>query len=115
MKGYEPSEEYTHNAKEPEMPYSTVQSHSQERYYTPCEPRKISEEEIARCMTLEEFKRHMDDIVESTHNLETNCVEYTPVVPRPHSIRDVERQSMSLEQFTGRLKSMVDDYYNTQV
>ena len=79
------------------------------------QPRVISEEEIARCFELDEFKQHMDDLVESTHNYATGCVELTPIVPRKCSIKYAQRRSMTIDQFIGKLHTMVDDFYSAKV
>ena len=76
--------------------------------------RTISEEEIARSYTLDEFKQHMDEFVESTHNHSTGCVELTPVVPRKCSIEEALHRSMTIDQFTSKLYAMVDDFYNAK-
>lgn len=63
---------------------------------------------------LEEFKQHMDDFVESTHNHSTGCVEHTPVVPRKCSIEDALRRSMTIDQFTSKLYAMVEEFYDAK-
>ena len=78
------------------------------------ERRVISEEEMACCFELKEFKQHMDDLVESTHNHATGCVEYTPIVPRVCSFKDAQRRSLTVSQFTKRLYAMVDEFYSTK-
>ena len=78
------------------------------------QPRIISEEEIARCFELDEFKQHMDDLVESTHNHATGCVELIPIVPRKCSIKDAQRRSMTIDQFIGKLHTMVDAFYSAK-
>ena len=79
------------------------------------QPRVFSEEEIARCFELDEFKQHMDDLVESTHNHATGCVELTPVVPCRYSIKDAQHRSMTIDQFIDKLHTMVDGFYSARV
>ena len=79
------------------------------------QPRVISDEEIARCFELDEFKQHMGDVVESTHNHATGCVELTPVVPRKCSIKDAQHKSMTIDQFIDKLHTMVDGFYSARV
>lgn len=107
---------------------STIMEHkySQEESETPkvSEPaaayqmaeqyRVISEEELARCFGLGEFKQHMDDLVESTHNHATGCVEITPVVPRKCFIEDAQRRSLTIDQFFDKLHTMADDFYTAK-
>ena len=64
---------------------------------------------------LDEFKQHMEDLVESTHNHATGCVELTPIVPRKCSIKDAQRRSMTIDQFIDKLHTMVDDFYSAKV
>ena len=79
------------------------------------QPRVISDEEISRCFELNEFKQYMDDVVESTHNHATGCVELTPVVPRRCSIKDAQHRSMTIDQFIDKLHTMVDGFYSARV
>ena len=90
-------------ASEPAVAYGVAEEH-----------RVISEEELSRCFTLEEFKQHMDDLVESTHNHDTGCVEHAIVIPRACSIKEAQRRSMTVEQFTSKLYAMVDEFYSTK-
>lgn len=99
-------------ASEPAIQYEAVEA-NQEMLMCPTQhSRIISEEEIARGFTLEEFKQHMDDLVESTHNHATGCVENTPIVPRKCSFKEAQSRSMTINQFTSKLHAMVDDYYS---
>ena len=113
-KDYSTEESKTSIASEPEFQYDTLEVNNEELIAVPLQPRTISEEEVARCFTLEEFKQHMDDLVESTHNHATGCVEYTPIVPRVCSFKDAQRRSLTVSQFTKRLFAMVDEFYNTK-
>lgn len=97
-----------------EEPKPTMASEPVAAYGVEEKRRVLSDEEIARCFELKEFKRHMDDLVESTHNHATGCVEITPVVPRRCSIEDAKRRSMTIDQFTANLYAMVDDYYRAK-
>ena len=97
-----------------EDPKPTMASEPITDYEVTVERRVISEEEMACCFELKEFKQHMDDLVESTHNHATGCVEITPVVPRRCSIEDAKRRSMTIDQFTANLYAMVDDYYRAK-
>ena len=97
-----------------EDPNPTMASEPVAAYGVEEERRVISEEEMARCFELKEFKQHMDDLVESTHNHATSRVELIPVVPRRCSIKDAKRRSMTIDQFTANLYAMVDDYYRTK-
>ena len=111
---YPTEEPETPKAGEPEIHYDTSGANTAELMYPSFHPRTISDEEIAHSYTLEEFKQHMDDLVESTHNHATGCVELTPVVPRRCSIEDAKRRSMTIDQFTANLYAMVDDYYRAK-
>jgi hypothetical protein len=111
---YPIEEPETPKVGEPEIHYDTSGANTAELAYPSFLPRTISEEEIAHSYTLEEFKQHMDDLVESTHNHATGCVEHTPVVPRVCSIKEVQRRSMTLDQFTGKLHAMVDAFYKAK-
>ena len=113
-KDYSTEESKTSMASEPEFQYDTLEVNSEELIAVPLQPRTISDEEIARCFTLEEFKQHMDDLVESTHNHATGCVEYTTIVPRVCSFKDAQRRSLTVSQFTKRLHAMVDEFYSTK-
>ena len=37
-----------------------------------------------------------------------------PVIPRVCSIKEAQRKSMTLDQFTGKLYAMVDAFYSTR-
>lgn len=100
---YSQEESETPKVSEPEVAYQMAEQY-----------RVISEEEIARCFELDEFKQHMDDLVESTHNHATGCVELTPIVPRKCSIKDAQRRSMTIDQFIGKLHTMVDAFYSAK-
>ena len=113
-KDYSTEESKTSMASEPEFQYDTLEVNNEELIVVPLQPRTISEEELARCFTLEEFKQHMDDLVESTHNHATGCVEYTTIVPRVCSFKDAQRRSLTVSQFTKRLYAMVDEFYSTK-
>lgn len=114
-KDYSTSEESkTPIASEPAIHYEAVNANMEMLMFAPQIPRTISEEEIARSFTLEEFKQHMDDLVESTHNHATGCVEHTPVVPRKCSIKEAQRRSMTIDQFTSKLYTMVDKFYSAK-
>lgn len=107
--------EKTGGVSEPSVPYGTVSIHHEE--FVPSihrQPRVVTEEEIARCYTLEESSMRMDELIESTHNHATGCVEHAPVVPRKCSIEDVQRRSMTIEQFTTKLYATVDKFYNSK-
>ena len=108
---YSQEESETPKASEPAIPYEAIKTNQEMLMCAPQHPRIVSEEEIARGFTLEEFKHHMDDLVESTFNHATGCVEHTPVVPRVCSIKEAQQRSMTVEQFTGKLYAMVDDFY----
>ena len=95
-------------------PKPTMASEPVAAYGVEEERRIISEEEIASCFELKESKQHMDDLVESTHNHATGCVEIITVVPRRCSIKDAKRRSMTIDQFTANLYAMVDDYYRAK-
>lgn len=97
-----------------EEPKPTMASEPIADYEVTEERRVISEEEMACCFELKEFKQHMDDLVGSTHNHATGCVELTLVVPRRCSIEDAKRRSMTIDQFTANLYAMVDDYYRAK-
>ena len=108
---YSTNEQETSMASEPVAQYATLEINDEAIMCAPQHPRTITEEEIAHCFTLKEFKQHMDDIVESTHNHAAGCVEHTPVVPRKCSFKEAQQRSMTVEQFTGKLYAMVDDFY----
>ena len=112
---YSQEEPETPEASEPAIQYEAVETNQEMLMCTPQHPRIVSEEEIARSFTLEEFKQHMDDLVESTHNHATGCVEQTPVVPRRCSIEDAQSRSMTIDQFIDKLHTMVDDFYSAKV
>ena len=97
-----------------EEPKPTVASEPVAAYGVEEKRRVLSDEEIARCFELKEFKRHMDDLVESTHNHATGCVEHTPVVPRVCSIKEAQRKSVTLDQFSSKLYAMVDAFYKAK-
>ena len=99
---------------EPEIQYGTIGANTAKLMYSSSRPRTISDEEIAQSFTLEEFEQHMNDLVESTHNHDTGCVENTTVVPRVCSIKEAQRRSMTLDQFTGKLYAMVDALYKAK-
>ena len=109
---YSQEESETPEASEPAIQYEAVETNQEMLMCTPQQPRIVSEEEIARGFTLEEFKQHMDDLVESTHNHATGCVEQTPVIPRKCSIKEAQSRSMTVDQFTSKLYTMVDDFYS---
>lgn len=102
-----------HNGvSEPSVQYETVSKHPEVFQSIPHEPRIVTEEEIAQCYTLGEWRTRMEDMIESTHNHTTGCVEHTPVVPRKCSIEEVSRRSMTIEQFTTKLYATVDKFYS---
>ena len=105
---YSQEESETPEASEPTIQYGAVETNHEMLMCAPQQPRIVSEEEIAP----EEFKQHMDDLVESTHNHATGCVEQTPVIPRKCSIKEAQRRSMTIDQFTSKLYTMVDDFYS---
>ncbi len=109
---YSQKESETPKANEPAIQYETAEAGQELLTCAPQHPRIISEEEIARGFTLEEFKQHMDDLVESTHNHATGCVEHIPVVPRKCSLKEAQLRSMTVDQFTSKLYTMVDDFYS---
>ena len=111
---YTQEESEKQKVSEPEIQYNTVGANTAELTYPSSLPRTISEEEIAQSFTLEEFEQHFDDLVESTHNHNTGCVEHTPVVPRVCSVKEAQRRSMTLDQFTGKLYAMVDALYKAK-
>ena len=104
-------ESETQKVSEPEIQYGTIGANTAKLMYPSSRPRTISDEEIAQSFTLEEFEQHFNDLVESTHNHNTGCVEHIPVVPRECSIKEAQRRSMTLDQFTGKLYAMVDTLY----
>ena len=114
VEDYPTEEPETPMVNEPATQYNTAETGCEEVMYASRGLRTISEEEIARSYTLEEFKQHMDDFVESTHNHSTGCVEQTPVVPRKCSIEDALRRSMTIDQFTSKLYAMVDEFYDAK-
>lgn len=111
---YPIEESETPKVSEPEIHYDTSEANTAELMYPSFHPRTISDEEIAHSYTLEEFKQHMDDLVESTHNHATGCVEHTPVVPRVCSIKEAQRKSVTLDQFSSKLYAMVDAFYKAK-
>ena len=113
-KDYPTEEPETTMVNEPAAEYNMAETNYEELICASRNPRTISEEEIARCFTLNEFKQHMDDLVESTYNHTTGCVENTPVVPRKCSIKEAQSRSMTIDQFVGKLYSMVDEYYSAK-
>ena len=117
MKDYDTDtfDENLDSASEPCIQYGSVSRHHEE-FVPPLrrQPRVVTEEEIARCYTLEESSKRMDEMIESTHNHATGCVEHAPVVPRKCSIKDVQRRSMTIEQFTTKLYATVDNFYNSK-
>lgn len=108
---YPTDEQKASMASEPVAQYDTLEINDEAIMCAPQHPRTITEEEIAHSFTLKEFKQHMDDLVESTYNHATGCVEHTPFVPRVCSIQEARQRSMTVEQFTGKLYAMVDDFY----
>ena len=113
-KDYPTEDPETPRVNEPAAQYNTAETGCEELMCASSGLRTISEEEIARSYTLDEFKQHMDEFVESTHNRSTGCVELTPVVPRKCSIEEVLHRSMTIDQFTSKLYAMVDDFYNAK-
>ena len=114
-KDYSTEEESkTSMASEHAIQYEAVDANMEMLMFAPQNYRTIGEEEIAHCFTLEEFKQHMDDLVESTHNHATGCVENTPIVPHICSFKDAQRRSLTISQFTKRLYAMVDEFYSTK-
>ena len=103
--------EHKYSQEEPETPKVSEPAAA---YQMAEQYRVISEEELARCFELDEFKQHMDDLVESTHNHATGCVEITPVVPRRCSIEDAQSRSMTIDQFFDKLHTMVDKFYSAK-
>lgn len=101
-------------ASEPAIQYEAVEANQELIMCPPQHPRIISEEEINRSFTLEEFKQHMNDLVESTHNHATGCVENAPIVPRKCSFKEAKRRSMTINQFTSKLYAMVDEFYGAK-
>lgn len=111
---YSEEDSETQKVSEPGIQYDTVGANTAELMYPSSLPRTVSEEEIAQSFTLEEFEQHLNDLVESTHNHNTGCVEHTPVVPRVCSIKETQHRSMTLDQFTGKLYAMVDAFYKAK-
>lgn len=107
-------ESETQKVSEPEIQYGTIGANTAKLMYPSSRPRTISDEEIAQSYTLEEFEQHMNDLVESTHNHDTGCVEHTPVITRECSIKEAQHRSMTLDQFTGKLFAMVDAFYKAK-
>ena len=114
MKEYDTIEEGHNGVSEPDVQYGTVSVQHNGFVPSPHKPRIITEEKIAQCYTLEESRRRMDEIIESTHNHTTGCVEDTPIVPRKCSINDVMQRSMTIEQFTAKLYATVDKFYGSK-
>ena len=93
-----------HNGvSEPSVQYGTVGKHREVFQSIPHEPRIVTEEEIAQCYTLEEWRTRMEDMIESTHNHATGCVEHTPVVPRKCSIEKESKRNKNIKQFFPKL------------
>lgn len=113
MKNNDTIEEHN-GVSEPSVQYGTVGKHHEVFQSIPHEPRIVTEEEIAQCYTLEEWRKSMEDMIESTHNHATGCVEHTPVVPRKCSIEEVSRRSMTIEQFTTKLYATVEKFYSSK-
>ena len=113
-KDYSVEEQENQMVNEPAVKYNITETGFEEFKCDLRNPRTISEEEIANSFTLEEFKQHMDDFVESTHNHATGCVGHTPVVPRKCSIKDAMCRSMTIDQFSSKLYAMVDEFYNAK-
>ena len=111
---YSQEESETPEANEPAIQYEAVEANQEMLMCAPQHPRIISEEEISQGFTLEEFKQHMDDLVESTHNHATDCVENTPIVPRKCSFKEAQQRSMTINQFTSKLYAMVDEFYSAK-
>lgn len=104
-----------HNGvSEPGVQYGTVSKLHEVFQSIPHKPRIVTDEEIAQCYTLEEWRTRMEDMIESTHNHATGCVEHTPVVPRKCSIEEVSRKSMTIEQFSTKLYDTVDKFYSSK-
>ena len=99
---------------EPSVQYGTADKHHEVFQSIPHEPRIVTEEEIAQCYTLEEWRKSMEDMIESTHNHATGCVEHTPAVPRKCSIDEVSRRSMTIEQFSTKLYATVEKFYSSK-
>jgi hypothetical protein len=114
MKEYDTIEEEQNGVSEPDVQYGSVSGHHEGIMPSICKPRMVSDEEIANCYTLEEFKKSMDEMIESTHNHDTGCVGITPIVPRKCSINDVIQRSMTIEQFTTKLYATVDKFYGSK-
>ena len=114
MKEYDTIEEECNGVSEPSVQYGTMSGHHEGFLSSPHKPRIITDEEIAQCYTLEESRRRMDDMIESTLNHTTGCVESTPIVPRKCSINDVMQRSMTIEQFTTKLYATVDKFYGSK-
>lgn len=114
MKEYDTIEEEHDGVSEPDVKYGTVCSHHKGFVPSPCKPRIITDEEIAQSYTLEESRSRMDDMIESTLNHTTGCIENTPIVPRKCSINDVMQRSMTIEQFTAKLYATVDKFYSSK-
>ena len=106
--------EDNNGASEPGVQYGTVGKHREVFQSIPHEPRIVTEEEIAQCYTLEEWRTRMEDMIESTHNHATGCVEHTPVVPRKCSIEEVSPRSMTIEQFSAKLYATVEKFYSSK-
>ena len=45
-------------------------------------------------------------------NHATGCVKQTPVIPRKCSIKEAQSRSMTIDQFTSKLYTMVDVFYS---
>ena len=111
---YSKEESETPKVSESAIQYGAVETNKEALMCAPQRPRIISEDEMSRSFTLEEFKQHLDDLVESTHNHATGCVENTPVTPRKCSFKEAQRRSMTINQFANKLHAMVDDFYSTK-
>ena len=108
-------DENTSGVSEPSVQYGMVSRHHEGIVPPiPHEPRIVTDEEIAQCYTLEEFRKSMEDMIESTHNYATGCVEHAPVVPRKCSIEEVQHRSMTIEQFITKLYATVDKFYSSK-
>lgn len=114
MKKYDTIEEEHNGVCELGVQYGTLSGHHNVFVPSPCKPRIITDEEIAQSYTLEESHRRMDEMIESTHNHTTGCVENTPIVPRKCSVNDVMQRSMTIEQFTTKLYATVDKFYGSK-
>lgn len=109
--------EENNGVSEPGVQYGTASSQPSEQQGSvppSSKPRIITNEEIANSYTLEESRRSMDEMIESTLDHNTGCVGITPIVPRKCSINDVMQKSMTIEQFTTKLYATVDKFYSSK-